>query len=269
MSQINEQSKIIMKAYHQFMMGTSTPERETADKKDKDKNEIPNCYVQTSCDTTSKQHEKRTWHLFCKFCSIVQNEWIDLDDQLYMIFSSILSIRSRIRTAEKVISTAKEFNPIKINWKNHGCRIYPLQSGTPSLQLDDINDALHHDILQNEKLLKHARKLLSNLTEVHQLLGRKAEVSYHGQDFKFETGELCNASVLIDEIINIYTSLSLELYRKQKIAERFFELSYECSSSPDQNLVEETSLSLQEWKKGSKGSCADLVWLYNIISTTK
>jgi hypothetical protein len=93
---------------------------------------------------------------------------------------------------------------------------------------DDLELALSHDLLQHERMLSGARKLIHSLGEAQDALGRRLdELLWHHMDtYRLlddsitPEGSLAfeGAAVKVDECQQLYSQTSRELYRKQHLA---------------------------------------------------
>eukprot|EP00551_Chaetoceros_affinis_P008360 CAMPEP_0203671766 /NCGR_PEP_ID=MMETSP0090-20130426/7456_1 /ASSEMBLY_ACC=CAM_ASM_001088 /TAXON_ID=426623 /ORGANISM="Chaetoceros affinis, Strain CCMP159" /LENGTH=331 /DNA_ID=CAMNT_0050536905 /DNA_START=318 /DNA_END=1313 /DNA_ORIENTATION=- len=194
--------------------------------------------------------ERKYWSIFHRFCNILQNQWMDIDDQTFQVVNSISGIRHRIPMQVRLI---KHYQETEINvengdWKFQGYNQTLFASSTPLplsscahhhqltrstllLQREDIESALSHDLNQHETMMEGLRSLFSNLAEMHDSLSRALDemMKYHlqqeevTQNYNKHYTSLSwtpyqKASQLVGLMNDLFQMLSLELYRKQMLA---------------------------------------------------
>ena len=206
-----------------------------------------------------KKIEKRYWNIFISFREIVQNDWIPLDDEMDSVVQSISNIRSRLPLESAMCRKLEEdekgtlpFSQVVKStnrWKNHGLRRskqnYIISSSFDSmnqyLTIHDINQSISHDVLQHEKMMNGLRKLLSDVSESQKKLSKLledvtdhhssvvSEISINVENFesdrtdnsvfKLNTAQNNFPVHLVDHMKDVFDVLSLELYRKQILAQ--------------------------------------------------
>jgi hypothetical protein len=103
------------------------------------------------------------------------------------------------------------------------------------MKKEDVELAFTHDLIQHEKMMEGLRALFSNLSEMHEALSRTLdEMTKHHlhqeeemqQDSYYQSEHYSsssfksylNASSLVDLCNDLFHMLSMELYRKQSMA---------------------------------------------------
>ncbi len=188
--------------------------------------------------------ERKYWSIYHKFCNILQNQWIDIDDQTLQVVHSISGIRHRLPLQMKLL---EKFEESKVNahndyWKFQGYNQTLFVSSSSSrdnqhtestslLQREDIELAQSHDLIQHEKMMEGLRSLFSSLAETHESLSRALDemMKYHLQQQEvlinydkhyslLSWTSYQRASKLVELSNDLFQMLSLELYRKQTLA---------------------------------------------------
>ena len=278
----------MLRSFEEFMLSGNnnqckkTPELSTT--RNTSKSTSPKSSSQRSSYTNKiSKMEKQSWALFHTFCTIVENKWIHVDDQLFNIITSIDNIRSRIPKEMKLLSRFRDssmkrllgFQPIGIDF----------------LTEDDIHLALSHDLLQSEKMMNSLRRLMLDLAEALHMLGRQLDDAYQNhmtlsnfiENFSFQDeapgdpNEGCTPFSpevlrLIDYMNEIFVMLSRETYRKQCLSMAVLEsfndgilLKEELNSNnTNVNMQISIGIALREWKRNSTASCMD-VYSFNYI----
>lgn len=137
-----------------------------------------------SNSSNSNSSKKRFYQLVRTFNDKVQHIWLDIDGQILPILHNICSIRSRLPLEWKVLQNY-DMNMVSLSindnedesWKNYGSRKRRLGQGynchaSHALQIQDIQLAFINDITQHEKMVLAVRKLMSELADCHNALGR-------------------------------------------------------------------------------------------------
>jgi hypothetical protein len=159
----------------------------------------------SSNNSSSSSSIKRYYQLLRTFSNKVQHTWFNIDDQIIPILHNICSIRSRLPLEWKVMQNYSSNNMVVVvsssltnndnddSWKNYGYRQkQPRQtrlggavqwynnhndassssSLQAALQIQDVQLAISNDITQHEKMITAIRKLMSELADCHNSLGR-------------------------------------------------------------------------------------------------
>ena len=230
--------------------------------------------------------ERQYWRIYRGFFAIVKNEWVDIDDQMEAVISSINNIRNRLPMETNVInavSDEEEWQAQK-EWDGYGLGYSARREHNFALTVEDVHLAMGHDLAQHEKMLKASRSLLSNLSEAQNALGRKLDdlIKHHlestclGDDIRVSS--TVSVQLLVDEATQVYNQLSQELYRKQYLAQLLFDSvtddmlhdddgpikdvrfdgAENCSSMSSKDT---SSICCKEWPRSSKYSFVDDVAL--------
>ena len=192
-----------------------------------------------------KRAEKRYWHLFRCFFIIIQNEWMDLDDQLEKVVDSMAEIRNRLPMESSLIERLNDVAKRK-DWACSGNNQFLIgeqlvwgKDNVLFMKEEDIQSAIAHDLLQHEKMMECLRKLFADLSDCHEALSRSLDavvkhhltvseelLLYEGNQ---EVGSLHVSGTLekIMDLMNLldgtFRDLSMELYRKQTLVNIVFE----------------------------------------------
>ena len=226
-------------AFEQYMMGgnvnasTSTSYNEPSLEQQEEEKERERQLVIHQRQQQMKKAEKKYWQIFDKFQRIVQQEWFDLDDQAYQVVQALDGLRNRLPMHMKLLKGLQQDrfrNNVDSDgkcWRNHGFHhsFYSHRSITSSNPfLEDVRNALSHDIVQHEKMLAALRSLFASLSECHEMILRILDqITKHHLEcmdefldvkFKFEPSFL-KAVGSCSTMRNIIAMLTKELYRKQ------------------------------------------------------
>jgi len=178
--------------------------------------------------------ERQYWRIYRGFFAIVKDEWIDIDDQMQAVVSSIENIRSRLPMETDVINAIRDEEEWEAQkeWDGYGLGYSTRREHNFALTLEDVQLAMGHDLAQHEKMLKVSRTLLSDLSEAQNALGRKLDdlMQHHLDSTSCGDEEMLvmalpsgSAQLLVDEATQVYSQLSQELYRKQCLVQRLFD----------------------------------------------
>eukprot|EP00586_Coscinodiscus_wailesii_P000806 CAMPEP_0172487634 /NCGR_PEP_ID=MMETSP1066-20121228/16774_1 /TAXON_ID=671091 /ORGANISM="Coscinodiscus wailesii, Strain CCMP2513" /LENGTH=300 /DNA_ID=CAMNT_0013254359 /DNA_START=416 /DNA_END=1318 /DNA_ORIENTATION=- len=222
--------------------------------------------------------DKRYWQLFKKFCTAVTNDWINIDDQLGEVLHSISNIRARLPLESRLVDELlRRENLFRCSAPRNMANFKGVNASTVTgyLTLDDINLTFSHDLLQHEKMISAVRKLMSALSEAQEYLGRQLDeaLNFH-IDYSTDLSEdeslrsEKNAMILIDDMNDVYTMLSRELYRKQNLVTLVFDtVSYVLQSGSKHIIVEDShgmnhvdlfERVVREWPRGSEESFIEI-----------
>lgn len=184
---------------------------------------------------------KKYWQILNAFRKTLQEDWLDVDDHLGDVVNSIVDLRFRVHMSSKYLHEYNEHSPSTMSTvsKSLGCG-YRNQSQDPDLVLghlvkDDVELALSHGLMQHEKMLVGARRLISSLNQAEEALGRRLDelMAFH-LDVKqllqimpdqdpvnvAEDQDLALFGARIVEWARrVYTELAEELYRKQGLVQ--------------------------------------------------
>lgn len=240
----------INKAFQQFMLGDEeiNPETENNDAIDR-KNAA-----------ALRKAQNRCWSIFNSFCSIVETEWFELDNQILDVLESGKIIRSRIPKEATILNEIAE-QRITFHYKIEA--EYCLDESFLSYQ--DVSNTLSHDLLRHENHIKTLRKLLSNLSELQERLNRilnDAMLRHFELKFCLVNVSSSKAMFLFDEMNIIFKMLSRELYRKQVLLKNVFESVNDDILKQNDNFFETC---VRTWSRLSEESCIDMVKTNSIL----
>mmetsp|Transcript_16835 Transcript_16835/g.24637 ORF Transcript_16835/g.24637 Transcript_16835/m.24637 type:complete len:300 (+) Transcript_16835:301-1200(+) len=277
-----EQERRIRLEYERFMMGGNGP---SAPLETRDARQV----------FSIKKEERKYQQIANRFVAIVKQEWIFVDDELQTVLSSILNVRTRLPIEAKLLALSNA-NPQgyddddddEIQWRGRGYNKNSKnrRSDMGYLMRQDVELAFSHDLKQHERLMGHVRRLLSNLAQVHQSLGRTLDEGMRWQitneshyallhlDQEQCDGlhvipsksQLISCFVVLEEMEIIFAMLSKELYRKQCLAHAVINaldgLVDHHNETHENDLagsgIKVASRCCREWPRGSELSCVQL-----------
>jgi hypothetical protein len=118
----------------------------------------------------------------------------------------------------------------KPSWKGQGFRVDPQKT---ALAEEDLELALSHDLLQHERMLAGARKLVHSLGEAQEALGRRLDelLLHHMETYRYLDYSMTPEGFVafegiaskVDHCQQLYSQSSKELYRKQSLAALIFD----------------------------------------------
>jgi len=190
--------------------------------------------------------EKKAWQIIQSFQGVLQRHWIDVDDNLENVISSIANLRHRIHVESQYLlkmttmMSQNEKDTSKDWWKN--------SSKNETLNQDDVQLALDYDLLQHEKMMAGTRTLLSSLSEAQDMLGRRLEelmvlIQYDYDaliaDSNFTTTTTTTTTTTdmvppttnntlqtaLDTMNDLFIMLAMELHRKQCLVQTVLDSS--------------------------------------------
>ena len=180
--------------------------------------------------------QRQYWRLYKNFFSIVEAEWLDLDDQLLAVVGSIDNIRSRLPMESRILRTIRDEDQweAKKPWEGYAQGYSSRREHNFAMRVEDVQLAQGHDLVQHEKMLAGLRRLLSALSEVQDALGRKLDelLGHHwecsddaGIESAMDPQGLATVSLqtLVDEASLVYNQLAMELYRKQGMVQELLD----------------------------------------------
>lgn len=216
---------------HQTSTSTISPEdRLQMEQEKQQENEI------NKLQSELKKGEKHYWSVFHRFCNILQNQWIDIDDQSFQVIESISSIRQRLPLEMKMLQKYQdETFHTKNEWQNHAHHQQLTSNASSLLSKDDIELALTHDLQQHEKMMEGLRSLFASLSEMHESMSRTLDdmmkhqlnqeeqilstEEYYKHYSSLSLTSYENALSLVDLTTDIFHMFSSELYRKQSMVQ--------------------------------------------------
>jgi len=196
-----------------------------------------------------KVHEQKAWQIIQAFQGTLQRHWLDVDDNLGTVLSSIAHLRHCLYIESQYITRRR--NHKNKNNKNKMQDWWKLEHENDehesSLHLQDVQLAFDYDLQQHEKMMAGTRTLLASLSDTQDTLGRRLEELFllvqdvedlssyddtHDTDGKDGTTTKENV-VVRTSWKNIQTSLScmndlfvmlaMELHRKQCLVQSVLE----------------------------------------------
>jgi hypothetical protein len=209
-----------------------------------------------------KNAERKYWQILKAFRGTLERDWLQVDDNLHDVISSIANLRGRIAMENRLL--AKK-DCLKL-WDGHG-----YHSTKSSLWREDVELALSHDLLQHEKMMGGARTLLASLSEAEEALGRRLEeLMLHLLEMK-QCVPLWTS--VADRLQQVFCDLAMELYRKQVLVRSLLDsvtddllvAKDEESVYADVNPRRVADKCCQEWPRGSKKSHVNVKMLDGLL----
>lgn len=193
------------------------------------------------------------------FHGTLDRDWWEVDDNLGQVMASIANLRQRCWLISSRLGVAKQQKQSwisksregggggmsiahqKPSWKGHGFRVDDAPKTARAALLtetDDLELALQHDLLQHERMLAGARKLLHSLGEAQEALGRRLDelLLHHVETYRYLDDPVVAATAdgygyvafegicgRVDRCQLLYAQSSKELYRKQSLAAQVFD----------------------------------------------
>jgi len=207
-------------------------------------------------DETQRQKiRKKYWQIIKAFQKTLHDDWLDTDDHMGEVMGSIVNLRERIYVSSTYLysdnGNAKDTVDVPAmavtsisQEKTHGYRARQVTVNDSNKRVlpvlgflgkDDLELAQFHALLQHEKMLTGARRLISSLNQSEESLGRRWEelMSFHlnvqellhtSRDDELVDQELSvSLSVfgagIVEWARRVYTELAEELYRKQRLVQ--------------------------------------------------
>jgi len=224
-----------------------------------------------------KRAEKDYIHIFNRFVSRTKNEWMELDDQSYQVIQAICAQRSRLPMETKLM-TCLENRSQKNNWSEYGMtNIFEQQS---YLNANDVQLSLSHDLVQHEKMMEALRRLMANMSDCHEALMRILdEIMKHDLECEETFGSMelpssfQKASSLSNLMADALSMMSMELFRKQNIAQMILETSEDDLFKEKQNDLDQSNSQeiakqnlVKLWDRAGKHSCLNTKVLTEVMS---
>jgi hypothetical protein len=212
----------------------------------------------------------KEYRTICKaFEGVLVRDWLDTDENnLEQVMQSIANLRERIWETSRLLLEIKSIqdSSAAAGWKGLG---YRGGRGKGCLMGEDLELALDHDLLQHERMLTGARRLLATMGQAQDALGRRLDELYHfaatteglsvfNDDDEDDYGERESRDFnsKLEECQSLFTATSNELYRKQMLAE---EVLLSCNdyllysnSEEDEDMLVSTAGSEEEREGGYK-----------------
>lgn len=253
-----------------------------------------NCFSKQDSDRKQYENqltkmEKQCWRNFHAFCDTVQLKWLDIDDQLSEVLFSIEDIRKRLPTEMKLLSRFERSRESRATQER--------PHGVGFLLEEDVQLALSHDLLQHEKMSVLLRRLISDLAESLQMMGRqldnalqhyfsvlfflsesgKNDIETRPSRDETSTSSVISALTLVDDMRDLFNMLSRELFRKQCLSmlvldslnDNILQNAEAKNSGLGSNGQLAISLAYKEWSRESKASCVNSSRLRQILEKSK
>lgn len=226
---------------------------------------------------------KKYWQLLNAFKKTMRVDWLDVDDHLGDVISSIVNLRDRIlmsSTCLRNINGESHSTAVSSVSKSLGCGYRQKRSQGPEVVVghlvkEDLELALSHGLMQHEKMLSGARRLISSLNQAEEALGRRLEELVTFQMnvlgiFQIQVLQDAKDKVEDDDLAlfgttvtnwarQVYTELAEELYRKQGLVQMVLdsvndELLY-CDDSSDNEStpLKAATQCHRQWPRGESG----------------
>jgi hypothetical protein len=229
---------------------------------------------------TLKKVEKKYWQIINAIQGTLERDWLHVDDNLERVVSSISNLRKRIYLESRQLYKMKT----SVTKKWSGCGYRGQNEG--GVTVDDLELALSHDLLQHEKMMAGARMLLSSLSEAQEALARRLdELFLHHMDTVYVVQSLgCETlpSLLVvmtavDKLQQVFSSLALELYRKQVLVQTILDAVNDNLLVREEEEEEENGAihvsprrvaekCLREWPRDSEASEVNVAVLEGLLA---
>ena len=152
-------------------------------------------------------------------------EWKDTDHQLEAVLSSMANLRDRIWWETQQMETIQAHKP----WEK--CSFRP--SFMSEMTLDDVQLALTHDLLQHEKMMVNGRKLIANLAQTQDGMGRRLD---EWMMMNHDSALSPQGLMRLEQAQDIYRLLAEKLYARQELLKSVLDSSQD--GLVDRNSVE-------------------------------
>jgi len=212
------------RAFQEYMLGKlppTTPQREVSTERN-----------------SNTPMEKRFFSLLRAFYDSII-EWFDIDDQALQVMSSIENLRRRcLLTSQTLVLLRERPNESskpshRIAWRANGFRTEAVEGLSLSMSLEDLEFALSDELLQHEKMMSLARRLLSQLDQqVRAMQRRLDDLLLHRPDYQEESPVIQmsfrgrgdeSLAIRLEECRVLFSATARELFRKQLLAQDVFD----------------------------------------------
>ena len=190
--------------------------------------------------TELNRAEKRYWQMFRNFFDLVQDEWMDIDDQLEHLINSIRDIRNHLPIGscllERMNIEKKRREQVFYGNKQLLMRsqLKVESTGDIFLKGEDVQLAMSYDLLQHKRMMECLRSVFANFSDCHEALSRNLDgIMKHHLKFSAEIMSFsakphisCGLEKTIDvmnSLNDLFRALSMELYQKQVLVNLVFE----------------------------------------------
>lgn len=219
---------------------------------------------------------RKYWQIVNAFQGTLQRDWIEVDDNLSEVISSISNLRSRIYMESKRLVALRQNQRQGVSWKGYGYKGNEKHQ-QQGITIDDIELSMDHDLMQHEKMMAGTRMLLSSLSEAQDTLGRRLEelFAYHLESLQvcsllqhFDVSSLETVMATVDTLNDVFAMLATELHRKQCLSQTVLNSASDgllCSSDSQEQSAEGIHSRLQrmanfadrDWPRGCSKSLID------------
>jgi len=224
----------------QFMRSSEQPQQHDDDDDEKEDEENDQArrylYLVHKHQKAWKAQEHKAWQIIHAFQGTLERHWLDVDDNLGNVMSSIANLRHRIYLESQFLFREGQTKKEKVAWWKQ-----PIEEEEESyhqLNSQDVQLALDYDLSQHEKMMAGTRTLLASLSDTQDALGRRLEellllvqdmeevYDEGGQNNEEEEsnvrssssdGEtrMMNIQTALQSMNDLFVMLAMELHRKQ------------------------------------------------------
>ena len=171
-------------------------------------------------------------------------EWKDTDSQLEAVVGSVANLRDRIWWETQQMETKRQ--ALQKPWEE--CSFRP--SLVSAMTLEDIQLALTHDLLQHEKMMVNGRKLIANLAQTQDGMGRRLD---EWMMMNHDSALSRQGLLRLEQAQDIYGWLAEKLYARQELLKAMLDSSHDGLVTKEGVDIEEGSRVvirkvLREWK---------------------
>jgi hypothetical protein len=217
LSTSSTEDEAFQSAFEEFMLGTN---KSGASRSSPAPSPSKNA---NSPGKTNRKTPKHFHTILKAFRGTLVRDWLQVDDNLCQVFHSIANLREQVWQASRFVHKFHEQDTANTittrNWKTRGYRGSITAAG---LQLPDVELALSHSLLQHERMLAGARRLLVALGQAQEALGRRLD-ELMMQSLQLIPEELDeDIADHVEECQELYKATANELYRKQLLADQVF-----------------------------------------------
>lgn len=280
-----------MEAYQAFMLSGGNNRASNSAKKNKKKkgqqSTTPSPAVprkaatpNTNSQTVKRQKTKKQYcQILNAFRRTLKEDWLEVDDHLGQVVASIVHLRDRIHLTSKQLWRCHD-TPKSLS--SRGSSSNGFRKRSPGvighLTIDDLEMALSHGLIQHEKMLSGARRLVSSMNQAQEALGRRFDelLIFHLEiGYVVEEDEELSffATNAVEWCREVYTEMANELYRKQCMVQKLADsvgdgLIFEENQFLDEenDPIKVAEKCLKGWARG--GSKKNQEYLSGLLSAT-
>jgi hypothetical protein len=169
-------------------------------------------------------------------------DWDDANEQSGLVLGSIRHLRDRIGWESDHLrnvggaapsSSSSSSSSTEPPWNGWGFR--ESASSNYAIQVDDVELALHHDLLQHERMLGALRGLLSSMALATDAMGRRLDewMIARLQSDGDGGGAAPPPGATMEAAQGVYSFLSEELYRKQVLVQEVLDSCHDGLVDPE------------------------------------